>query len=336
MYHHYSKCGKRKSGFTLIELLVVIAIIAILAAILFPVFARAREKARQTTCTSNQRQISASVQMFAQDHEETLPLSATFWNDCDVDDGVKICPTAGRDVLPGYVYNAAICSGTALGDPLKIPDASSVWLTCDGKNDAIDPRHSGNLVLSYVDGHCAASKPFQYFIIQPTCVATSGPATGRGSSFAATTDGIGLSKALPTGDPVPLTWPTHTNSGSGGNENYWWPGSSGYWIVYYLGGTYNLTGITIWNYYENFAWPNRSLRSVTLSSSIDSTTGLDGSYSTISGAPVEFGNETTNPWKAQYYTFSGSSTKAKWVKIYINSHWGGGAGLGEVRFVYTP
>ena len=48
-------------GFTLIELLVVIAIIAILAAILFPVFARAREKARQTTCTSNQRQIAATI-----------------------------------------------------------------------------------------------------------------------------------------------------------------------------------------------------------------------------------------------------------------------------------
>jgi prepilin-type N-terminal cleavage/methylation domain-containing protein len=60
---------KTSKGFTLIELLVVIAIIAILAAILFPVFARAREKARQTTCTSNQRQIAASILMWSQDHE---------------------------------------------------------------------------------------------------------------------------------------------------------------------------------------------------------------------------------------------------------------------------
>jgi prepilin-type N-terminal cleavage/methylation domain-containing protein len=66
-----------QKGFTLIELLVVIAIIAILAAILFPVFARAREKARQTTCTSNQRQIAASIQMYCQDHEETFPGSST-------------------------------------------------------------------------------------------------------------------------------------------------------------------------------------------------------------------------------------------------------------------
>ncbi|MEI6521594.1 MAG: prepilin-type N-terminal cleavage/methylation domain-containing protein, partial [bacterium] len=61
---------QRQKGFTLIELLVVIAIIAILAAILFPVFARAREKARQTTCTNNQRQIATTLLMYAQDHEE--------------------------------------------------------------------------------------------------------------------------------------------------------------------------------------------------------------------------------------------------------------------------
>ncbi len=62
-----------RKGFTLIELLVVIAIIAILAAILFPVFARAREKARQTQCLSNVKQTMLGVLMYAQDYDETLP-----------------------------------------------------------------------------------------------------------------------------------------------------------------------------------------------------------------------------------------------------------------------
>ncbi len=65
-----------RSAFTLIELLVVIAIIAILAAILFPVFAQAREKARQTSCLSNTKQLATSVLMYAQDYDEVFPMSA--------------------------------------------------------------------------------------------------------------------------------------------------------------------------------------------------------------------------------------------------------------------
>jgi len=61
-----------KRGFTLIELLVVIAIIAILAAILFPVFARAREKARQTSCLNNVKQITLGFMMYAQDYDEFI------------------------------------------------------------------------------------------------------------------------------------------------------------------------------------------------------------------------------------------------------------------------
>ncbi|NLO06700.1 MAG: prepilin-type N-terminal cleavage/methylation domain-containing protein [candidate division WS1 bacterium] len=70
---------RRRHGFTLIELLVVIAIIAILAAILFPVFARARAKARQTACLSNVKQISLALMMYAQDHDETCPRTGGAW-----------------------------------------------------------------------------------------------------------------------------------------------------------------------------------------------------------------------------------------------------------------
>src|SRR5437773_8936270 len=63
----------RIPAFTLIELLVVIAIIAILAAILFPVFAQARAKARQAACLSNEKQIGTAIMMYAQDYDERLP-----------------------------------------------------------------------------------------------------------------------------------------------------------------------------------------------------------------------------------------------------------------------
>ncbi len=153
-----SKIEKRE-GFTLIELLVVIAIIAILAAILFPVFARAREKARQTTCSSNQRQIAASLQMYAQDHEEVLPNSETIWNDIKSDPGVLVCPSLGKSTPNGYGYNYWM-AGQSIG---SVSDTTAAILTVDcivGKNNIlltgisdISARHSNAAIISYLDGH---------------------------------------------------------------------------------------------------------------------------------------------------------------------------------------
>jgi prepilin-type N-terminal cleavage/methylation domain-containing protein/prepilin-type processing-associated H-X9-DG protein len=150
-----------QKGFTLIELLVVIAIIAILAAILFPVFARAREKARQSTCTSNQRQIAAAAMMFAQDHDETLPATGTVWNDLNLDAGILVCPTKGKATPNAYGYFVG-CSSQSLG---AVPDPSAAYLTADSSSTVnvinipgdVEMRHSGKCILGYLDGHVGVS-----------------------------------------------------------------------------------------------------------------------------------------------------------------------------------
>ncbi len=95
---------KRQSAFTLIELLVVIAIIAILAAILFPVFAQAREKARQTQCTSNMKQIATGVLMYAQDFDERMPMSAYFGRDASN----QVALITVYDAIAPYLKNTDI------------------------------------------------------------------------------------------------------------------------------------------------------------------------------------------------------------------------------------
>ncbi len=150
-----------RRGFTLIELLVVIAIIAILAAILFPVFAKAREKARQTACLNNQKQIALAIMMYAQDHNELLPTYDTVWGSLSLDRGVLICPTKGKRTLNGYGFNYAV-SGSALGeitDPTGTPLVADTSNTIDNTlrdGGDIDFRHSGKVIGAYVDGHAEA------------------------------------------------------------------------------------------------------------------------------------------------------------------------------------
>jgi len=116
-------------GFTLIELLVVIAIIAILAAILFPVFAQAREKARSSTCLSNSKQLALAVVMYAEDYDEVLPKTA------DPDRGggggaaLNNGPWSMVMTLDPYTKNRKIftCPSVAKESYLDITPSNKLW-----------------------------------------------------------------------------------------------------------------------------------------------------------------------------------------------------------------
>ena len=117
---------KNAAAFTLIELLVVIAIIAILAAILFPVFAQAREKARQAACLSNTKQIALGIQMYAQDYDETLPVA-----------GVNSqCRGKWQWQIFPYVKNQQVFTCP------NIPD--NAWIATLGANPCGGPQVGGN------------------------------------------------------------------------------------------------------------------------------------------------------------------------------------------------
>ena len=103
----------RRSAFTLVELLVVIAIIAILAAILFPVFARAREKARQSNCLSNFKQIGLAHLMYAQDYDERFTKFQGYWSSDNWDGAAGVY---WYDRLAPYVKNTQIFACPSEGD----------------------------------------------------------------------------------------------------------------------------------------------------------------------------------------------------------------------------
>jgi prepilin-type N-terminal cleavage/methylation domain-containing protein/prepilin-type processing-associated H-X9-DG protein len=122
----------RRGGFTLIELLVVIAIIAILAAILFPVFAQARAKARQIACLSNMKQIGTAMMMYAQDYDENLvayrmrsSVTTQFMNPFAAD------PRVGANSKRPLFFNQALDPYIKNYDVWKCPSNPGAWVNID-------------------------------------------------------------------------------------------------------------------------------------------------------------------------------------------------------------
>jgi prepilin-type processing-associated H-X9-DG protein/prepilin-type N-terminal cleavage/methylation domain-containing protein len=136
----------RRTAFTLIELLVVIAIIAILAAILFPVFARAREKARQTACMSNLKQIGTAANMYAQDYDDTFVGSIT-----------QASPSVNIffwQILPPYIQNASTSATDGFNTAANVQAKGGVWVcpSADGDETAAGGAGTGQRVTYIAAG----------------------------------------------------------------------------------------------------------------------------------------------------------------------------------------
>jgi len=190
----------QRKGFTLIELLVVIAIIAILAAILFPVFAKAREKARQSSCLSNIKQITLGYLQYCQDYDEKTPSRYYIVPTVNVA-GFNTSYFCGMTALYPYVKNSQlfVCpSGTlwnAYSENDRIYNANGLamssftqpsntclfgcsdmgqwgnWCLMDFIPSGTTPpycgaspssRHNDGTNFSFVDGHCKWLKPKEF------------------------------------------------------------------------------------------------------------------------------------------------------------------------------
>jgi len=184
-----------KKGFTLIELLVVIAIIAILAAILFPVFARAREKAKQTSCLSNMKQMGLAVLSYAQDYDELLPRDAGYQPPVMVLDDVPDVRAYWWQGLEPYMKNLQI---------LSCPSETNRRVYSGGVSD---PRYDIDYTVNWLDVGVPLAE-IQYpaaniFLVEGTnnycrwfCNATCAAAYGAGNYAWTTTRHNGMSNYL--------------------------------------------------------------------------------------------------------------------------------------------
>jgi prepilin-type N-terminal cleavage/methylation domain-containing protein len=283
-------------GFTLIELLVVIAIIAILAAILFPVFAKAREKARQTQCLNNQKQIATAVLMFAQDHDETFPTAATVWGDLSLDAGLLVCPTAGKNLPIGYKYNGVL-SGNAMGDTTIVPDPTTTYVSADADANAkFAYRHSGKLLRSYVDGHVTIAD------------ATTELDLALLAQFPLT-EGTGTTTADVTGNNANAAianavWSTDTPGNRGASLSFAAANAAAEVVVPKLSG---LTNYTITGWFKGITGTNARIFSI-----VNGATDVNDLYNPTSTANMQHNFNCTSQASTYSWGFAVSPVATSW------------------------
>lgn len=167
---------RTKGGFTLIELLVVIAIIAILAAILFPVFAKAREKARQASCVSNLKQLSLAILMYTQDYDEEFPPDYVWMQQPAPGGGDTADNTIDRWTYPGwwcYQWQLVVYPYTMSHQIDRCPDSpadagSSAWYNY-GANTAIIGDPYGTSGYHPMNDSQIQSPATKYMIMDSGC-----------------------------------------------------------------------------------------------------------------------------------------------------------------------
>ena len=142
---------KKAHAFTLIELLVVIAIIAILAAILFPVFARARENARRSSCQSNLKQILLGDQQYSQDYDEKFPRWTFNWALIEQpylkSTQIFTCPSATGSAI-SYTRNASMSTDQSTLPAIPLPSQSVMLIDAYG----VDEANSNTLAPWFIPG----------------------------------------------------------------------------------------------------------------------------------------------------------------------------------------
>jgi prepilin-type N-terminal cleavage/methylation domain-containing protein/prepilin-type processing-associated H-X9-DG protein len=284
----------RKRGFTLIELLVVIAIIAILAAILFPVFAQAREKARAITCISNEKQIGLATIMYVEDYDEEYPDGSDSWGywwpvgwagqiyPYVKSVGVMTCPDDSSGGIVSYAYNSMIgggitpvfdSSGNSLPGPAEKESAlygpSSTVLFCEIANN-LPPSADAAL---YTDQAIEAG-----WDIGSPCTYGDQFVQGIGPGYLSTYDGVTMATGVLQNctlayDNNTAIYPDVKGRHSGASNFVMADGHAKFFQPSVVSGGYALTAATLAEY-AGFGYGPTNC-------------GHDGSWSGANSAPVE-------------------------------------------------